>query len=167
MRWEKPIEHPKRNRRMSSEVPSSSWCELEGLKRSIRFLTEQHIKCRPSSQTEFGRLPSGCGRSCVQKEQAISLTSGISAKICILMKVVLFCSETGLGKALDAAAKDYWTAASTPNGDVMEAKRKSMVNHVQDIHERDTPNVSLLCTSTSEGGSKEQGVVGTRINCSS
>ncbi|KAI7802131.1 hypothetical protein IRJ41_001330 [Triplophysa rosa] len=35
----------------------------------------------------------------------------------------------------------YWTAASTPNGDgdVMEAKWKSMVNHVQDIHEHDTP----------------------------
>ncbi|RXN28233.1 hypothetical protein ROHU_019435 [Labeo rohita] len=28
----------------SSEVPSSSWCELEGLKRSIRFLTEQHMQ---------------------------------------------------------------------------------------------------------------------------
>lgn len=71
------------------------------------------------------------------------------------MKVVLFrltiitfsflclCSETGLGKALDAAAKErdcedlklwrpavinhlYWTAASTPDGDadVMEDKWK-------------------------------------------
>ncbi|XP_048054273.1 uncharacterized protein LOC125273055 [Megalobrama amblycephala] len=28
----------------SSEVPSSSWCELEGLKRSIRFLTEQQLQ---------------------------------------------------------------------------------------------------------------------------
>ncbi|KAL1276430.1 hypothetical protein QQF64_036053 [Cirrhinus molitorella] len=63
----------------------------------------------------------------------------------------------GLEKALDAAGKErecedlklwrpasinhlYWTAASTPNGDadVMEAKWKSMVNHVQDIHEHDT-----------------------------
>ena len=68
------------------------------------------------------------------------------------------CSETGIGKALDAAAKErgcedlklwrpsivnhlYWTAASTPNGDpnVMEAKWQSMVNHVQDIHEHDSP----------------------------
>ncbi|KAF4112999.1 hypothetical protein G5714_005544 [Onychostoma macrolepis] len=29
---------------LSSEVPSSSWCELEGLKHSIRFLTEQHMQ---------------------------------------------------------------------------------------------------------------------------
>ncbi len=62
------------------------------------------------------RFPSGCGRSCVQKEQAISLTSGILVKVCILMLVVscqlavfiitfsfwTFCfwSETGLGKVL-------------------------------------------------------------------
>ncbi|KAL1252280.1 hypothetical protein QQF64_020076 [Cirrhinus molitorella] len=63
--------------------------------------------------------------------------------------MLCFCSGTGLGKALDAAGKErecedlklwrpavinllYWTAAS------MEAKRKSMVSHVQDIHEHDT-----------------------------
>ncbi|KAL1251817.1 hypothetical protein QQF64_019613, partial [Cirrhinus molitorella] len=28
----------------SSEDPSSSWCELEALKCSIRFLTEQHVQ---------------------------------------------------------------------------------------------------------------------------
>lgn len=69
-----------------------------------------------------------------------------------------FCSGTGLQKALDAAAKErecedlklwrpaiinhlYWTAASTPTGDPdeMEAKWQSMMNHVQDIHEHNTP----------------------------
>ncbi len=47
----------------------------------------------------------------------------------------------------------YWTAASTPNGDadVMEAKRKSMVNHVQDIHEHDTPTFSCFAHPPLEG----------------
>lgn len=35
----------------------------------------------------------------------------------------------------------YWTAASTPDGnpEVMDAKWKSMLSHIQDIHEHDTP----------------------------
>lgn len=72
--------------------------------------------------------------------------------------ILCFCFETGVGIALDAASKErecedlklwrpavinhlYWAAASTPDGDpdVMEAKWKSMVNHVQDIHEHGTP----------------------------
>ena len=72
--------------------------------------------------------------------------------------ILCFCFETGVGKALDAASKErecedlklwrpavinhlYWAAASTPDGDpdVMEAKWKSMVNHVQDILEHGTP----------------------------
>lgn len=72
--------------------------------------------------------------------------------------ILCFCFETGVGRALDAASKErecedlklwrpavinhlYWAAASTPDGDpdVMEAKWKSMVNHVQDIHEHGTP----------------------------
>ena len=38
----------------------------------------------------------------------------------------------------------YWTAASTPDGNpaVMEAKWRSLVNHIQDIHDHDTPAFS-------------------------
>lgn len=72
--------------------------------------------------------------------------------------ILCFCFETGVGKALDAASKEraceglklwrpalinhlYWTAASTPDGDpdMMEAKWKSIVSHVQDIHKHGTP----------------------------
>ncbi|KAL7373907.1 hypothetical protein ABVT39_017252 [Epinephelus coioides] len=63
-----------------------------------------------------------------------------------------------IGKALGTAVKErecedlklwkpaiinhlYWTAASTPDGnqDIMQVKWESMVNHVFDIHEHDTP----------------------------
>lgn len=63
-----------------------------------------------------------------------------------------------LGKALDMVAKEkdcedlklwrpaiinhlYWTAASTPDGnpEVMDAKWRSMLSHIQDIHQHDTP----------------------------
>ncbi len=86
-----------------------------------------------------------------------------------------FCSETGLGKALDAAAKErecedlklwrpavinhlYWTAASTPNGDadVMEAKWKSMVKHVQDIHEHGTPTFPCCAHPPLEGEARNK-----------
>ena len=75
-----------------------------------------------------------------------------------------FCSETGLGKAIDAAAKGrecealklwrpdvvnhlYKHAASTPNGDLdaMKPKQQSMVSHIQDINEHNTP-VGPCCT---------------------
>eukprot|EP00064_Thunnus_orientalis_P010623 superscaffoldBa00001459_g10649 len=78
--------------------------------------------------------------------------------------------QTGLGKAVDAAAKEkqcedlklwrpavtnhlYWTAASTPNGDpdVMEANWQSKVNHVQDIHEHGTPVFTRCAHSPLEG----------------
>ena len=85
------------------------------------------------------------------------------------------CSETGIGKALDAAAKEgdcedlnlwrpsivnhlYWTAASTPNGDpnVMEAKWQSMVNHVQDIHEHDSPGFPSCAHLPLEGEARNK-----------
>lgn len=81
----------------------------------------------------------------------------------------------GVGKALDAAAKDrecedlklwrpavvnqlYWTAASTPDGDadVMEAKWKSMVNHVQDIHVHDTPTFPCCAHLSLEGEARNK-----------
>ncbi|XP_050954852.1 uncharacterized protein LOC127156157 [Labeo rohita] len=128
----------------SSEVPSSSWCELEGLKRSIRFLTEQHMQV-----------------SALITDRNRQVAKWVREELCPKGTRHFFDVwhiGKSLGKALDAAAKErecedlklwraavinhlYWTAASTPNGnaDVMEAKWKSMVNHVQDIHKHDTP----------------------------
>ena len=50
------------------------------------------------------------------------------------------CDDLGLWKKA-VLNHLYWTAASTPDGnpDVMEAKWKSLVNHLQDIHEHDMP----------------------------
>ncbi|KAF3833164.1 hypothetical protein F7725_026829, partial [Dissostichus mawsoni] len=82
---------------------------------------------------------------------------------------------SGLGKALDAAAKErecedlklwrpaiiyhlYWTASSTPDGDpdVMEAKWQSMVNHVQDIHEHGTPAFPCCAHPPLEGEARDK-----------
>lgn len=52
----------------------------------------------------------------------------------------------------------YWTAASTPDGDpdVMEAKWKSMVNHVQDIHEHSTPAFPSCAHPPLEGEARKK-----------
>nr|XP_021326767.1 uncharacterized protein LOC100535115 isoform X2 [Danio rerio] len=128
----------------SSEVPSSSWCELEGLKRSIRFLNEKRM--------HVSALITDRNRQVAKWVREELCPNGTSHFFDI------WHIGKSLGKALDAAAKDrecedlklwrpavinhlYWTAASTPNGDadVMEAKWKSIVNHIQDIHQHDSP----------------------------
>lgn len=52
----------------------------------------------------------------------------------------------------------YWTAASTPNGDpnVMEAKWRSMVNHVQDVHEHGDAAFPHCAHPPLEGEAREQ-----------
>lgn len=52
----------------------------------------------------------------------------------------------------------YWTAASTPNGDadVMEAKWRSMVNHVQDIHEHGTATFPCCAHPPLEGEARNK-----------
>ena len=47
----------------------------------------------------------------------------------------------------------YWTAASTPDGNpaVMEAKWRSLVNHIQDIHDHDTPAFSSCAHGPLDG----------------
>ncbi|KAA0723677.1 hypothetical protein E1301_Tti003208 [Triplophysa tibetana] len=52
----------------------------------------------------------------------------------------------------------YWTAASTPNGDgdVMEAKWRNMVNHVQDINEHDTPMIPCCEHPRLEGEARKK-----------
>ncbi|KAJ8280744.1 hypothetical protein GJAV_G00058490 [Gymnothorax javanicus] len=93
-----------------------------------------------------------------QSQNRVRLIAGAVPSIHTGLSPPSAAAASGLGKPLDAAAKDSecedlklwrpaiinhlcWTAASTPNGDpdVMAAKWQSMVNHIQDIHEHDTP----------------------------
>lgn len=52
----------------------------------------------------------------------------------------------------------YWTAASTPDGNsaVMEAKWRSLVNHIQDIHDHDTPAFSSCAHPPLEGDQRDK-----------
>ena len=52
----------------------------------------------------------------------------------------------------------YWTAASTPDGNpaVMEAKWRSLVNHIQDIHDHDTPAFSSCAHAPLEGDQRHK-----------
>lgn len=82
---------------------------------------------------------------------------------------------TALNKQLDALSKEhgceevrpwkqslvnhlYWTAASTPSGnaDMMEAKWRSLVDHVQDIHEHDTPAFPVCQHGNLEGEARNK-----------
>ncbi|KAK1875808.1 THAP domain containing protein 10 [Dissostichus eleginoides] len=145
----------------SSEVPSSTWCELEGLKRSIDFLKEQHM--------QVSALITDRNRQ-VAKWVREELCPGGTSHFFDIWHIV-----KSLGKALDAAAKErecedlklwrpaiinhlYWTAASTPDGDpdVMEAKWQSMVNHVQDIHEHGTPAFPCCAHPPLEGQARDK-----------
>ncbi|CAM4276375.1 unnamed protein product [Leuciscus chuanchicus] len=128
----------------SSEVPNSTWCELEGLKRSMVFLKNQNLHMSTLTTDRHRQIAKWV------REELCSEGTKHFFDVWHVGK--------SLGKALDAAAKErhcedlklwkpaivnhlYWTAASTPDGDpdVMQAKWQSLVNHVQDIHEHDTP----------------------------
>lgn len=52
----------------------------------------------------------------------------------------------------------YWTAASTPDGNpaVMEAKWRSLVNHIQDIHDHDTPAFSSCAHGPLDGDQRNK-----------
>ncbi|KAI4828836.1 hypothetical protein KUCAC02_022908, partial [Chaenocephalus aceratus] len=146
----------------SSEVPSSTWCELEGLKRSIDFLKEQHM--------HVSALITDRNRQVAKWVWEELCPGGTSHLFDIIWHI-----GKSLGKALDAAAKEreyedlklwrpaiinhlYWTAASTPDGDpdVMEAKWQSMVNHVQDIHEHGTPAFPCCAHPPLEGEARDK-----------
>ncbi|XP_063043320.1 uncharacterized protein LOC134437731 [Engraulis encrasicolus] len=128
----------------SSEVPNSNWCELEGLKRSIQLLSARDLTIATLVTDRHRQVAKWVREELCPKGTKHFFDVWHVGK--------------SLGKALDSAAKDrkcetiklwrpaivnhlYWTAASTPdgNGDLMEAKWTSLVNHVQDIHEHDTP----------------------------
>ncbi|KAK0135730.1 hypothetical protein N1851_028407 [Merluccius polli] len=129
----------------SSEVPNSTWCEIEGLKRSVRFLKDQGMQVS-ALITDRNRQVAKWVREELRPEGTSHFYD-------------IWHVGKSLQKSIDAAAKEkdcedlklwkpaivnhlYWTAASTPNGDpdVMEAKWQSMLNHVQDVHEHSYPS---------------------------
>uniref|UniRef100_A0A8C6LTD6 Uncharacterized protein n=1 Tax=Nothobranchius furzeri TaxID=105023 RepID=A0A8C6LTD6_NOTFU len=126
-----------------SEVPNSSWCELEGLKRSIRLFSDNDMsvdvlvmdhnrqvakwvreQLGPQGTRHFNDVWH-CGKGLAKKLDTVSRESG--------------CEDLALWKQ-SIVNHLYWTAASTPdaNPDLMEAKWKSLVNHAQDIHKHGT-----------------------------
>ncbi|XP_059904876.1 uncharacterized protein LOC132455147 isoform X3 [Gadus macrocephalus] len=129
----------------SSEVPNSSWCELEGLKRSVGLLRGNNLHLATLITDRHRQVAKWV------REELIPEGTQHYFDVWHIAK--------SLGKALDAASKEcdqlqlwrpaivnhlYWTAASTPDGNpaVMEAKWRSLVNHIQDIHDHDTPAFS-------------------------
>ncbi|XP_067281531.1 uncharacterized protein [Pseudorasbora parva] len=111
----------------SSEVPSSSWCELEGLKRSMQFLMDQDMQV-----------------SALITDRNRQVAKWVREKMCSKGTRHFFDVwhiGKSVQKALDAAAKErdcedlklwspaiinhlYWTAASTPTGDPDEMQAK-------------------------------------------
>ncbi|XP_063056188.1 uncharacterized protein LOC134450268 isoform X2 [Engraulis encrasicolus] len=143
----------------SSEVPSSSWCELEGLKRSIQSLKEQNM--------QVSTLITDRNRQVAKwvREQMAETSHFFD----------IWHIGKSVQKALDAGAKErgcedlslwrpaiinhlYWTAASTPSGDpdVMEAKWTSMIHHVQDIHHHETPAFPSCAHPPLEGEARDK-----------
>ncbi|KAJ4947427.1 hypothetical protein JOQ06_009462 [Pogonophryne albipinna] len=94
----------------SSEVPSSTSCELEGLKRSIVFLKEQHMQVS-ALITDRNRQ---VAKWHIGKSQKKALDAAAKERECEDLKLWRPAIINHL----------YWTAASTPDGDpdVMEAK---------------------------------------------
>ncbi|KAK7877112.1 hypothetical protein WMY93_032192 [Mugilogobius chulae] len=145
----------------SSEVPNSTWAELEGLKRTVNFLTEQKM--------HVSTLVTDRNRQ-VAKWVRETLCPGGTKHFFDIWHV-----SKGLKKSLDASSKErncedlnlwkqaiinhlYWTAASTPDGnpDVLEAKWTSLVGHVQDIHEHENPWFPVCAHPTLEGEARHK-----------
>ncbi|CAL4142123.1 unnamed protein product, partial [Meganyctiphanes norvegica] len=124
----------------SSEVPNSSWCELEGLRRSIQLLVNVNnlsisaiITDRHAQVAKYIRellVPRGTkhyydgwhlAKNIVKRLDAAAKEPG--------------CEEIAMWKQ-SIVNHLYWTAGSTPDGNpqLMRAKWISLCNHVQDIH---------------------------------
>ncbi|KAG5275499.1 hypothetical protein AALO_G00121020 [Alosa alosa] len=143
----------------SSEVPNSSWCELEGLKRSVGLLRGMDLHLATLITDRHRQVAEW-----VREELSPEGTRHYFD---------VWHIAKSLGKALDAASKEcdqlrlwrpaivnhlYWTAASTPDGNpaVMEAKWRSLVNHIQDIHDHDTPAFSSCAHGTLDGDQRNK-----------
>ncbi|XP_059910893.1 uncharacterized protein LOC132459978 [Gadus macrocephalus] len=151
---------------LSSEVPNSSWCGLEGLKRSVGLLRGNNLHLATLITDRHRQVAKWV------REELIPEGTQHYFDVWHIAK--------SLGKALDAASKECdqlqlwrpaivnhlsWTAASTPDGNpaVMEAKWRSLVNHIQDIHDHDTPAFSS-CAWPSRRRSAQQRVAGPRYS---
>ncbi|XP_026100436.1 uncharacterized protein LOC113071285 isoform X1 [Carassius auratus] len=143
----------------SSEVPNSSWCELEGLKRSVDLLRGKDLHLATLITDRHRQVAKW-----VREELSPEGTRHYFD---------VWHIAKSLGKALDAASKEcdqlqlwrpaivihlYWTAASTPDGNpaVMEAKWRSLVNHIQDIHDHDTPAFSSCAHGPLDGDQRNK-----------
>ncbi|XP_061177696.1 uncharacterized protein LOC133186472 [Saccostrea echinata] len=121
----------------SNEVPNSSLCEHEGLKRSVRFLKDEGL--------ELDTLITDRHR---QNNKWIKENLDGTNHFYDIWHVA-----KGTGKKLDALAKVkdcdivgkwkqsitnhmYWSAGCTPdnNADMIVAKWESVIQHVQNIH---------------------------------
>ena len=90
------------------------------------------------------------------------------------MRVRVF-TITAVGKKLEALSRErdceivklwkpfltnhlFWVAASTPSGnaDMMEGKWRSMINHVQDIHEHEIPAYPACQHEPLEGENRDK-----------
>ncbi|XP_059389512.1 uncharacterized protein LOC132122995 [Carassius carassius] len=129
----------------SSEVPSSSWCELEGLKRSMQFLMDQDMQV-----------------SALITDRNRQVAKWVREKMCSEGTKHFFDVwhiGKSVQKALDAAAKErdcedlklwrpaiinhlYWTAASTPTGDPDEMQAKWQTLHFNSNGNRDVARTS-------------------------
>ncbi|KAK0143923.1 hypothetical protein N1851_017743 [Merluccius polli] len=148
----------------SSEVPNSIWCEIEGLKRSISLLRRQDL--------HLSTLITDRHRQAFTIKM-LNIAKWVREELCpegTRHYFDVWHIGKSLGKALDTASKDrqcdqlmlwrpaivnhlYWTAATTQDGNpaVMEAKWRSLVNHIQDIHDHDTPAFSSCAPAPLEG----------------
>uniref|UniRef100_A0A671TX43 Uncharacterized protein n=1 Tax=Sparus aurata TaxID=8175 RepID=A0A671TX43_SPAAU len=104
----------------------------EGLKRSVRFLDEQHMHV---SALIMDRNRQVKMRTC-HFFDIWHIGKSMFLDQCSFRE----CEDLKLWRPA-VINHLYWAAASTPDGDpdVMEAKWNCMVNHVQDIHEHGTP----------------------------
>ncbi len=121
----------------SNEVPSSSWCEIEGLKRIMQHLGERDLRVSTLITDRHRQIAKW-----MRTERA---------EIDHLYDVWHVCKS--IRKKLDAAAKQkdceeigywwqsitnhlYWSAASSPpgNGELIVAKWQSILHHIHNEH---------------------------------
>ncbi|XP_028453808.1 uncharacterized protein LOC114568398 isoform X2 [Perca flavescens] len=137
-----------------SEVPSSTWCEIEGLKRSVRFLKDQGMQMS-ALITDRNRQVA----KWVREELCPEGTSHFYNIWHIGKKSTKSTGYCGQGEglrgpeAIETSHHQPFILDSTPNGnpDKMEAKWQSMLNHVQDIHEHSYPSFPQCAHPPLEG----------------
>ncbi|XP_062603026.1 uncharacterized protein LOC134264758 isoform X2 [Saccostrea cucullata] len=121
----------------SNEVPNSSWCEHEGLKRSVRFLKDEGLQL-DTLITDRHRQNNKWIKENLDGTNHFydiwHVAKGTGKKLDALAKVK-DCDIVGKWKQ-SITNHMYWSAGSTPdnNGDMIVAKWESVIQHVQNIH---------------------------------